>query len=486
MRRIRNYVVVAWLSVVALLIATIAPAFFSNQQVADASSHREAPLTSQDPLIDSTDFYMFVSPDRPDTVTIVSNWIPYQGPAAGPNWFRFGDDVLYEIHIDNKGDAQDNLVFQFRFKTLIVNPKTFLHNTGVVGVPSDGQYNLRQYMTVTRVEAPADGSCKDQSLSNCASARRTVMGTDLAVAPGNVGPKSFPLYSAVTAQASIHDVGGMKVFAGPRKETFFADVGSIFDLLTLRPLQGLPGVDSFAGYNVHTISLQIPMNQLTRNGQMPTGASDPNAVIGGWITASRRATTVVEELKAPETSGRWVQVSRLGMPLVNEVVVPLGLKDAFGNLKPWQDRTIPAVVDVVTTNEVAGLLNALYGVKVPPSPRQDIVTVFLTGVPSLNQPAGVVPSEQLRLNMGIPPTATPKRLGVLEGDVAGFPNGRRLTDDVVDIALRVVAGVLVDGFNIAPNNALSDGVDKPHGSLLGVFPYQGTPYDGYFGYTAPR
>lgn len=477
MRRFSNLFKVALLSFVALAFTTFAPAFMSPAPQAEASSHREAPFTSQDPTVDGTDLYAFVSPDKSDTVTIISNWIPYEGPAGGPNGFRFDDDALYEIHIDNVGDAQDRISYQFRFRTVIVNGKTFLHNTGVVGATSDGQYNLRQYMDITRVEY--DASCKDTSLANCPGAKRTPVAKDLAVAPWNVGPKSMPLYPVIAA-ASVYDIGnGARVFAGPRGEAFFADIGAIFDLLTLRPLLGVKGVDTFAGYNVHSIALQIPKNLLTRDGSGATDAANPNSVIGIWTTASRRANFVAGE----GASGPWIQVSRLGMPLVNEVVVPLALKDAFNGLKPWQDRTIPAVVEVVTDLEAARLLNALYGVKVPPTPRQDIVDVFLTGVKGLNQPANVVPSEQLRLNMAIPPSASPKRLGVLDGDVAGFPNGRRINDDVIDISLRVVAGVLVSGFNISPNNILGDGVDAPSQKPISVFPYMPLPLDGYYGYS---
>lgn len=484
--RKRTLAALALIGVLSLLAITIAPAFFAGggASVAKASSHREAPLISQDPVADATDLYSFVSPENPNTVTFITNWIPYENPAGGPNWFRFGDDVLYELHIDNVGDAQDHIAFQFRFHTVIVNPNTFLYNTGVVGSPSDGQYNERQYMIVTRLDAPADGSCKNMPLANCPTAKSTVLGSNIPVAPANVGPHSFPVYSATAAMSIASLNGGAKVFAGPRADSFFGDIGSLFDLLTIRKLPGNNGggVNSFAGYNVHTISLQIPINQLTKDGSTPTDPKSGSAVIGSWITSSRQATTVLADGAAPTSSGKWVQIERLGMPLVNEIVVPLALKDAFNNLKPWQDATIPAVVQVVTDPEPARLLHALYGLNVPPAPRNDILEVFAQGVPGLNQPPNVVPSEQLRLNVAIPPSAKPNRLGVLGKDLAGFPNGRRLGDDVVDIELRVVAGVLVNGYNISPNNVLGDGVDTTALPTSNTFPYQAAPYSSYYDY----
>jgi hypothetical protein len=478
-----------WVSLVgamAMLMISISPAFLTPK-VAQASSHREAPLISQDPVADATDLFAFVSPENPNTVSIITNWIPYENAASGPNFFRFGDDVLYEIHVDNVGDAQDHMVFQFRFKTKIINGDTFLHNTGVVGENMDAEYNLRQYMYIDKLTAPADGSCKDQALSNCPTAVRTSIAADKEVAPANVGAKSFPVYP-MTAAKVVHDLGnGMKVFAGPRADPFFADIGSLFDLLTIRNLPGNKGggVNSFAGYNVHTISMQLPISMLTKDGTKPTDPNGGSSVLGFWTTSSRRATTVRGALGATSSSGNWVQIERLGMPLTNEVVIPLKLKDAFNNLMPSQDYkliqagTIPA--SIILQPELGKLLTALYGLTLPSGDRTDILAVFLTGVKGLNQPAGVVPSEQLRLNVAIPPTASGKEsaLGVLGNDLAGFPNGRRLKDDVIDIELRVVAGILVDP-SVSPNNVLGDGVDFPArvNDLTGSFPYQALPYSG--------
>ncbi len=470
----RNLSWIAFIGVLAFMAASFGPMFLSPAEI-EASSHREAPLISQDPVADATDLYAFVSPDRPDSVTFITNWIPYQSPSSGPNWFRFGDDVLYELHIDNVGDAQDHISFQFRFKTKIVNPNTFLLSTGPIAKPDDAQYNVRQYMDVTRLDAPTDGSCKDKPLANCGTARRTTIATDVQMAPPNVGPFSFPIYGLTSALSVANAGNGIKLFAGPRADSFFADIGSIFDLFTLRN----PGVNNFAGYNVSTISMQIPISQITNDGSRPSDPAAASAVVGSWITSSRRTTTVLSA-GATSASGEWVQIERLGMPLVNEIVVPLALKDAFNNLKPWQDATIPAVVGVVTDPEPARLLNALYGLKVPPTPRNDVLAVFATGVKGLNQPPNVVPSEQLRLNVAVPP-GFKSSLGVLGNDLAGFPNGRRLADDVVDIELQVVAGILVPGYS---GYNLGDNVNAPAVQMSPNFPYQGLPYSGFYYYPA--
>lgn len=466
---------VAALGIFMLLMNCLASTLLTTPQDAAASNHREAPLISQDPVADATDLYAFVSPDRPDTVTFIGNFIPFEPPASGPDFFRFGTDVLYEIHLDNVGDAQDHISFQFQFYDKIINPNTFMYNTGPFSSPSDIQYNNRQYMKITRLDAPSDGSCKNMSLASCPTAKATMLGQDIPVAPARVGPLSTPIYP-VLQQMAIADLGnGMRAFAGPRADSFFLDLGGFFDQVHIRK----PGVNAFAGFNVHTISLQIPINLITNNGTRPTSPTDAAAVIGSYLTSSRRTTKVFSESGSSgfqSNSGNWVQIQRLGMPLTNEVVVPLALKDAFNALKPWQDANTPAVVSLITDPEPARVLKSL-GLKVPPAPRTDILAVFATGVKGLNQPPNVVPSEQLRLNVAIPPSTHPNRLGVLAGDLAGFPNGRRLTDDVVDSSLRVLAGVLVDGYNIAPNNTLGDNVDAPFAQLLPTFPYQAMPYD---------
>lgn len=478
----RSIMRVSLVGILALLITSFAPTFLDTNSVSvEASSHREAPLISQDPTADATDFYMFVSPDRPDNITFIMNWIPYENPAGGPNFYKFGDDVLYELHIDNDGDALEDITYEFEFNSVILNKNTFLYNTGAVGGPKDPTLNVRQFASIVRKEAPANGSCNNTPLANCETAIRIQIAKDKQVAPANVGPKSMPVYP-LTAQKTVVDLApatpGAKFFAGPRADPFFADIGALFDLLTIRKLPGNAGggVNTFEGYNVHTIGLQASIGRFTANRSIPKSLTDPNAVIGAWITSSRRTTTVLSAGGVPAASGPWVQIQRLGMPLVNEVVVPLGLKDAFGNLKPKDDAI---AAGLVTDPEPARLLKALYKLPVPPTPRNDVVQVFLTGVKGLNQPAKVKPSEQLRLNVAVPPTKSPKRMGVLAGDLAGFPNGRRIGDDVIDASLQVLQGVLVDPKKY--NVPLGDGVDAPARAkeLMPTFPYLVLPYSGY-------
>lgn len=432
-----------------------------------ASSHREAPLIASDPLADNTDVYAFVDPNDPGFVTFVTNFIPLEFPSSGPNFHRFDDNVLYEVMVDNDGDAVEDITFQFRFRTHLKNPGTFLYNTGPVTTLDDPDLNVTQLGFVYRVDGP----------------RRT--GTpvplgSLPVMPAHVGLNSMPDYERMIGSGVQQLPSGMRVFAGPRDEGFYLDLGAVFDLAQLRNLTGNfgPPVDSTSGFNVHTIAFQVPMEQLTRSGARPSSPSDPNAVIGVWSTASRQALTSRSPGGESHT-GPWVQVSRLGNPLVNELVIDLARKDVFNGLEPTGDG---AALDLVTDPEVARLLSGLFGVSVPPPPRTDLVTIFLTGIPGLNAPPQVTPSEQLRLNMAISPATGSQvsRLGLLGGDVAGFPNGRRVGDDVVDIALRVMAGAtaLTPQFDVASNNSLGDGVDGNDLAYLEVFPYLASPHPG--------
>ncbi|MEX2236204.1 MAG: DUF4331 domain-containing protein [Dehalococcoidia bacterium] len=425
----------------------------------DASSHREAPLISQDPTADGTDLYAFVSPDAPDTVTFVGNYIPLQDPASGPNFFKFGDDVRYEFNIDNNGDAVADVSYRFAFVTEVVDPNTFLYNTGPVTSFDDPTLNVKQTYTVTKV----------------AGGTETEVATGLPVAPYNVGPLSMPDYASLAAEAVQELPGGGQVFAGPRDDPFFAALGPIFDLLQVEPAAPDAGyADYLAGKNVHSIVLQVPMSEVTSDGAVPTDPAGANAIIGVCTTSHRQSTTVANPDGTNTASGDFVQISRLCNPLVNEAVAPLGAKDLFNSSLPADDaQFLPAVQDPL----LGQLITAIYGVDVPPAPRDDLVAVFLTGIPDLNMPAGVVPSEQLRLNLAIAPADAPEALGILAGDNAGFPNGRRLTDDVVDIALRVVAGAtpFTPDFNVEPNNALGDGVDANDVELSDSFPYLADP-----------
>jgi len=426
-----------------------------------ASSHSEAPGTSKDRLADDTDLYAWVAADAPDAVTIVGNWVPLIEPNSGPNFVSFDDDASYYINVDNVGDSHKHLRFEFTFHTTRQNQGTFLYNTGPVRSLTDPNLNVRQTWTLTRIDVD--------------HGTETVLGTGQ-VAPSFVGTTSMPDYASL-AQSAIQTLpGGYKVFVGPRDDPFFVDLAAVFDLLSIRRPPGNQGrgVDGLGGFNVMSVVLQVPQRQITRDGMAPQ-ASRNNHIIGIWDTAERAQTRVLNGDGTLGFSGPEVQVSRLGMPLVNEIVIPLGKKDLFNATEPFDD--VANFGSFVVDPEPAKLLHALFGINVPPAPRNDIVAVFATGVPGLNQPAGVAPGEMLRLNLTIPPAAQPSRFGVLAGDLAGFPNGRRLGDDVVDIELRVVAGVLVDGFNVAPNNQLGDGIDANDVPYLPYFPYVAPPHN---------
>jgi hypothetical protein len=424
-----------------------------------ASSHSEAPGTNKDRLADDTDLYAWVANDAPQAVTFVGNWVPLIEPNSGPNFASFDDNASYYINVDNVGDSRKHVRFEFTFHTTRLNENTFLYNTGAVTSLDDPDLNVRQSWTLTRIEVD--------------SGQETVLGTGR-VAPYFVGPTSMPDYAAL-AQSAIQTLpGGYKVFVGPRDDPFFVDLAAVFDLLSIRRLPGDrgKGVDGVGGFNVMSIVMQVAKEKLTKDGMAPNSESN-NHIIGIWDTAERQQTRVLNGDGTIGFSGPEIQVSRLGMPLVNEIVIPLGKKDLFNATEPSND--VANFGAYVVDPEPARLLQALFGINVPPAPRSDLVSVFATGVAGLNQPAGVSPGEMLRLNMSIPPASTPNRLGVLAGDVAGFPNGRRLGDDVVDIELRVVAGVLVEGFNISPNNRLGDGIDANDLPYLPYFPYVAPP-----------
>jgi len=446
---------------IALACAGLAVLGTASLSPVTASSHREAPLISQDPLADNTDVYAFVSPSNQDKVTMIATFIPLEAPYGGPNFYKFDDNVLYEIKVDNNGDAREDITFQFRFKTTVRNPNTFLYNTGPITSLESANWNVQQTYSVTRVE----GSW---------ARRSSVLGSNLPTPPVNIGLRSTPNYEALATAAIRQLPGGVQVFAGQRDDPFFVDL-NVFDLLGVPPAD-TNNSDSLAGYNVHAIAIEVPIAMLTANGSRPSSSNDPNAVIGIWSTASRPSTTVRKD-GDEKSQGTMIQVSRLGQPLVNEVVIPRGAKDLFNSLEPTEDAAaLPFVLDP----EVPKLLSLLFGVQSPPTPREDLVTIFLKGIPGINQPPGVRPSEMLRLNTAIPPSLSPNPFGVLGGDVAGFPNGRRLTDDVVDIALRAMAGAtpLTPSFLISPNNSLGDGVSGNDKPFLPSFPYLSTPHAG--------
>lgn len=410
---------------------------------ASASSHREAPLISGTPQYDNTDVYAFVSPDKPDTTTVVANWIPMEEPAGGPNFYNFADDAQYDIRVDQDGDAQEDLIFRYTFRTKVKNEKTFLYNTGVVESLDDPDLNITQVYDIELIK-----------LRNRSVVSRTKLADDVWTAPSNVGKASMPDFKKLRDEAVYKTASGVTTYAGQADDPFFLDL-RVFDLLYGGDLSEV-GRDTLKGYNVNTIALQLPNEALTQSKDQP--------IVGIWSTTQRKG-----------ANGRFHQVSRLGMPLVNEVVNPIGDKDRFNASSPKDDAQF---LKNVTEPELPKLIEAIYKIKAPAEPRNDLVDVFLKGVEGLNQPPRVTPSEQLRLNTSIRPTKKPKRLGVLDGDNQGFPNGRRLTDDVIDIALQVVEGELVGS-----KNDLGDAVDKNDKKFGKTFPYVGLPTAGSRGKT---
>jgi hypothetical protein len=466
---------------------------------AAASSHREAPLISKDAFADNTDTYVFISPSNPNNVVIAASWIPFEGPEGGPNYWEWDPTAQYSLNVDNDGDAVADFTYTLTAQTSIPNGNTFLYNTGPITSLGDGDWNMKQKVTITE---------------HAASGADTVLVNNLATTPSNIGKKSTPNYTTLENQA-IRTFGSganqMKIYAGQTDDAFWVDL-QVFDLLTLRGQDAPIGYaggnnrpqDSVSGHNVHTLVLEIPISRL-KSGSEP--------VLGVWASTSRDG----------------AQVSRLGMPLVNEAVIALALKDAFNTLRPDQDLgvyTDGLGTDVgallqksVEDPELGRLLCGLYGVPlpadandncstevnvdVPRSGRGDIFDIFLTGMVTakpftittkngdvtlpagfnVNRPAGVQPAEMIRINTNIKGdlcSPTPSRLGLLGGDACGFPNGRRLTDDVVEIELLAVAGAaypVLDGrdasfsFNPALIGVLTDGVDANDRLFRSAFPY---------------
>ncbi len=467
-----------------------------------ASSHREAPFITRTPKVDATDFYMFKSyqAGRQDFVTLIANYVPLQDAYGGPNYFTMDPDALYEIHIDNNGDAKEDITFQFRFKNEIKDAQFTVGgkkvsiplaiNGGPISDVNPAGLNVRETYGVTVVRNGRRSGAR-QMVTNATGGSATF---DKPI--DNIGNKSIPMYDAY-ANKHIHTVNipgcnvPARLFVGQRKDAFVVNLGETFDLINIKA----PAVefdanaekgarDDLADKNVTTMSLEVAASCLT-------AGSDP--VIGGWTTASMRQArllnpTPVGGVNVARDGGAWVQVSRLGMPLVNEVVIGLKDKDRFNHSKPSADGQF---ADYVTNPTLPALVEVLYGAagaKAPTNfPRNDLVAVFLTGVKGLNQPASVTASEMLRLNTSIPPTAagSQKRLGVIEGDNAGFPNGRRPGDDVVDVALRVVMGKLCTlNLGCAPADAPAGAIRFTDGAYLdetfvnAAFPYQKTPLAG--------
>lgn len=443
----------------ALLLAGGLTAALLGPTFGNASSHREAPLTATDPQVDNTDLYAFTSPDDSSKVTLVSNWLPFQEPAGGPNFYTFADGVRYETHISNDGDASPEITYRWVFKTHYRNPNTFLYATGPVSSLDDPNLNIYQTYDLKKRTAGR----KPVTLVNNAT-----------VAPSDVGKASMPDYAALSNEAVVTR-GSTKTWTGQADDPFFLDL-RVFDLLYGGDFSEV-GDDTLAGFNVNSIALEVPKTELAAGGQV-----DSDSVIGIWSTAKRRSTRIQTRQGTQRYEGRYVQLSRLGMPLVNEVVVPVGTKDYFNASKPKNDgQFLPAVQDP----ELPRLIEAVYGIPAPDSDpdtpgiqRADLIQVFLTGIADLNQPKNVAPSEMLRLNLSTPvcnegTCAEYSTLGVIGGDVSGFPNGRRLADDIIDISLQVVEGELIGN----PND-LGDGVNANDRSFRTTFPFVALPHRG--------
>jgi hypothetical protein len=493
-----------------LLAAFVAP------QGAFTSNHREAPITALDHKADITDVYAFVSYDPeaaesgpPDKVTLILGVDPLLEPANGPTLFPFDPDILYEIKVDNNHDAREDLAFQFRFSTEYQLPGVYTAvagigpnganapGTGTLVVPpqiqdfSNPGLNQRQRYTVTLIRQGDWGG-----------ERRVTLGGDTTfyAVPANAGPRTMD-YAKLYAAGTYHMESGISVFAGTTDDAFWIDLGGAFDTFNVRTLgSGVPGVltaaedqanynfaaDTVSGYAVNTIAIEVPIELLTRTGKLEP-ADSRWATIGVWATTSRQRVTVRRSPLPSETFGDWRQVQRMGNPLINELIVGIGSKDRFSMDQPKNDAQFAGFL---LDPPIVKIVEALYGgaLKVPAAPRVDLLPLvqYRAPIAAAGTPAGPV-ADLLRLNTGVPatPIAKASRLGLIGGDAAGFPNGRRLFDDVTDITLRVgIGGVLVPGFisaangTLGINDRLGDGVNVDDQPYRPSFPYIGYSPDG--------
>ena len=444
------------------------------------SSHREAPKILADPTADNTDVYAFTAPDAPHSLTVVANWIPMEEPAGGPYFGKLDPRARYYVKIDNTGDGREDVAYRWKFKQRFRNPESFLDAAPTVDSVDDPDINFVQTYDLYRETYGGKGHRR--------STKR--IAHDVPVAPANTGPKTVPDYAKVSAGAVTALPGGGKTFVGPADDPFFLDLNTVFDGLNIdkpgRPNIGLGnqggGKDDVSGYNTHAFVLQVPESHVTRNGGPVADAKSGNAVVGVWASTERRRVSV---RRGKHRGDRWVQVSRLGNPLINEVVIPIGQKDKFNRTAPANDAA--NFGKYALNPEVARLLNGLFKLGVKETGRTDIVQALLTGLPGLTQ-IGDKPAaaDTLKLNLGVPPSATPNRFGVLADDLAGFPNGRRLTDDVTDIELRVIAGALLKPDQGGKQIPLGDGVDQNDKPFRSSFPYVALPGDGFTGLPPKR
>jgi hypothetical protein len=475
MRKIISYITLLTLLVSLILSDT-------PSHTVKASSHREGPLSKLDPTADNTDVYAFRSTEtgRSGFVTLIANFIPFEEPAGGPHFYRFDDNAIYAIKIDNTGDGIEDITYEFRFTSTIVNPNSVL-GQAAPNQALAGQGGIDPL--ITSLTDPDYNEPQTYIITRTSKGRTTQSGTGI-VPPDNIGPRTTPNYESALAQPAITALpNGGRAFAGQRDEGFYIDVESIFDTLNLASLGATGGTDTTAGFNVHCIALEVPITELTRNGGTPTDPLAPGSVIGVWSTVDRTPFP-----RKPNTP--TVQVSRLASPLVNELVIPVGMKDTFNASEPFADAQFARfVVDPQLPKLIQAVLaSGGINIGIPPAPRNDLVAIFATGIPAGAIPgfstflSNGLPHEYLRLNLAIPPTPQANRsnLGLLGGDPAGYPNGRRVGDDVTDISLRAVLGgtPFTPAFNIAPNNTVGDGVDRNDVPFLDRFPYLATPHAG--------
>jgi hypothetical protein len=461
---------------VAIMAALAAAALVASAVF--SSSHREAPGILTDPTADNTDVYAFTAKDAPGSLTVVANWIPLEEPAGGPYFGKLDPRARYYVKIDNTGDGREDVAYRWQFHQKFRNPNSFLYAAPTVTSANDPDINFVQTYDLYRETYNKKG---DRTGSK-------QIANDVVVAPDNVGPKTIPNYDPVMASAVAPVKGGGKTFVGPADDAFFVDLGAVFDGINIdkpgRPNIGLGnqggGKDDVSSYNTHSFVLQVPESQVTRDGKSVGDAKSSNAVVGVWASTERQRIQVRKHHGKRHFKHVWRQVSRLGNPLINEVIIPISQKDKFNRTSPADD--LANFGKYALNPEPARLLNALFNLGVKETNRTDIVQALLTGVPGLTQiGSNPAPADTLKLNLGVPPSATEKRFGVLAGDLAGFPNGRRLADDVTDIELRVIAGALLPADQGGKQIPLGDGVDQNDKAFRSTFPYVATPTDGITG-----
>jgi hypothetical protein len=470
--------------------------FLATPPAGFAASHREAPITALDQKADITDFFAFVSYEDPTKVTFILNVDPFLEPGNGPNYFPFDDTILYSINIDNNNTALPAVQFQVQFTTTIKSPGVF---TGFVGAGAGINAPANSPSPVppgTPIVPPAITALSGAGAAGLSLSQTYTVsmvqngvttpltnstGAPLYAVPTNVGPRTMPNYPALAAQGIYTLNNGVKVFAGTVDDPFYIDLGATFDSLNFRTAAG-GGVlsaaadaddhtntapDTVSGYNVNTIAFQVPITMLTSTGTL-LPATSTSATIGAWGTTSRPRTTVRRAPLPAASSGSFSQIQRMGNPLINELIIGTGSKDFWSMSQPVNDSQF-ASFDLDPL--LARVLNAIYGIAIPTPPRSDLLPL-VTYAPPIAAPgttAGPI-ADMLRLNTGVAPTPMPsrKRLGLLAGDAAGFPNGRRVSDDVSDIALRAVAGILAGP---QYNYRLGDGVNTNDVPYQETFPY---------------